>query len=106
MINRLQHLFTPRTNETGNGEFFVVSGEFGYAYVTRAEATRLRAQTSRLWAPRWLEFRTLMGSSIRIRTRDVRSIVESTIEQRAATREFWREREKEENADRPPWEAE
>ena len=46
-----------------------------------------------------------MGSTIRVRTRQVSLVVESTIEQRAAMRQFWREREKEENTDRPSWEA-
>lgn len=105
MINRLEHLFTQRAEATERGEFFIVTGEFGYVYVTRAEAMRLRALTSRLWMPRWLECRTVMGSTIRIRARQVRSIVESTLEQRTAARQFWREREQEENADRPPWEA-
>ena len=105
MINRIQHLLGQRAEPAVTGEHFVVTGEFGHAFVSRAEAMRLRALTSRLLVPRWLEFRTLMGSTIRVRARQVNLIVESTIEQRAAMRQFWREREKEENTDRPPWEA-
>ena len=103
MTNRIQHLFDERAEFPHNGEYFVVAGEFGQVFVARETACRLRTFLTRVIVPRWVEFRTITGSVMFVRTRHVNTIVESTTEQRAAARAFWREREAEENTGRRPW---
>lgn len=103
MTNRIQHLFDERAESLPSGEYFVVAGEFGQVFVTRETASQLRNIVSRIFAPRWVEFRMMVGSLMFVRTKQVQMIVESTIEQRAAAREFWREREAEDSSDRRPW---
>ncbi len=103
MTNRIQHLFDERAESPRSGEYFGVAGEFGQVFVARETACRLRTLLTRLLTPRWIEFRTITGSMILVRSRQVNTIVESTSEQRAAARQFWREREEEDSTDRRPW---
>ena len=86
-------------------EYFVVAGEFGRVFVTRESARRLRATLSRVIVPRWTSFRDITDSLFTVRTAHVHTIVESTVAQRAAVRQFWRDREKEDedNCDRNHW---
>ena len=88
-------------------DYFVVSGEFGRVFVTRAAARRLRATLARVIVPRWASFRDITDSLFTVRTAHVNTIVESTPAQRAAYRQFWRDRDKEDedNPDRNPWGA-
>ena len=88
------------------GDFYVVAGEFGRVGVTHAVARRIQAVLDRWIVPTWIEFPDRVGSIIRVRTRGIRSIVESTTEQRAADRQLDRAREEEEKADRRPWDDE
>ena len=85
------------------GDFYVVAGEFGRVGVTHAVARRIQAVLDRWIVPTWIEFPDRVGSIIRVRTRGIHSIVESTTEQRAADRQLDRAREEEEKADRRPW---
>ncbi|MFN2564620.1 MAG: hypothetical protein ABR499_06350 [Gemmatimonadaceae bacterium] len=90
--------------EDSYGDFYVVAGVFGSACVTRETAEYIEAVLGRWWLPTWIEFRDRAGSHIRVRTRSIRSIVESTAAQRAADRRLDRARRLEEKADRRPWE--
>ncbi len=105
MTNRIQHLLDERAESPRNGEYFVVVGEFGQVFVARETARRLRTILSRFIPPRWITFGTITGSLMVVRTRQVNTIVESTLEQRAEARRFWREREKEEEEEnnQRPW---
>ena len=85
------------------GDFYVVAGEFGRVGVTHAVARRIQAVLDRWVVPTCIEFPDRVGSIIRVRTRGIRSIVESTTEQRAADRQLDRAREEEEKTDRRPW---
>jgi hypothetical protein len=107
MTNRIQHLLDERAESPRTGEYFVVSGEFGQVFVARETARRLRTLLARFLQPRWITFSTITGSLMVVRSRHVNTIVESTLEQRAEARRFWREREKEEEEEnnRRPWDS-
>jgi hypothetical protein len=104
-MNRIQHMLDERAESPRLDDYFVVSGEFGRVFVTRADARRLRATLSRVIVPRWATFRDITDALITVRTAHVHTMVESTLEQRDAQRQFWRDREKEdeENSDRNRW---
>ncbi len=86
------------------GDFYVVAGEFGSACVTSDVAARIEAVLDRWLVPKWIAFRDRSGSRIRVRTRQIRSIGESTAAQRASDRRIDRARQREEQEDRRPWE--
>ncbi len=94
-----------RAESPRRDDFFIVSGEFGRVFVTREAARRLRTTLNRVLVPRWTSFRDITDALFTVRTAHVNTIVESTFVQRAASRQFWRDREKEEeeNSDRRPW---
>jgi hypothetical protein len=104
-MNRIQHLFDEPSEHPSAGEFFVVAGEFGRVFVTREVAEALRATFRRLIVPTWLEFRDQVGSLVRVRSRHVMVIVESTPETRAADRRHDEARSAEENSNRRPWDT-
>ena len=104
-MNRLTRYFQQRDDEEPPlGDFHVVRGVYGTFYVTREAAAQVERVLDRRWTPGWVVFRDLAGSRIRIRTRDVRGIYQCTRAQRAADRRLERAREREEEADRDPWE--
>ena len=100
MRNRLTAHFdgTPLEGEA-YGAFFVVSGPFGSVMVTPSTARAIERELDRSKPPRWLVFRDRSGSRLRVRTRDVRTLCESTPAQRAYDRRMARLREREEQAD-------
>jgi hypothetical protein len=100
MCNRLTAHFggSPLEGEA-YGAFYVVSGPFGSVMVTAATARSIERELDRPKPPRWLAFRDRSGSYLRVRTRDLRSICESTPAQRAYDRRMARLRELEEQAD-------
>jgi hypothetical protein len=91
-------------NEQAYGDFFVVTGEFGVVCVTPETAAHIERQLDRRWLPTWIAFRDRVGSRIRVRARAIRTICESTAEQRAGDRRLERARRREEESDRRPWE--
>lgn len=105
MINRVLRLVTEaQGDEQPYGDFFVVSGEFGAVCVTRETAVEIERQLDRRWRPAWITFRDRVGSRLRVRTRGIRAICESTEAQRAGDRQLDRARRREEESDRRPWE--
>jgi len=103
VMNRMQGFLEPAPEER-LGDFWVVAGEFGVVCVTREVAARIERQLDRWVPPRWIVFRDRVGSRVRVRARQVRSVCESTTTQRAADRRLDRAREREEQEDRRPWE--
>jgi hypothetical protein len=95
--------FLAEDPENEYGDFYVVAGVFFCAGVTRETAQRIEAVLNRWLVPRWIVFHDRVGSRYRIRTDLIRSIVESTAEQREADRRFDRAREREEKEDQRPW---
>jgi len=105
MLNRVRALLEPvEDEEPPYGDFVVVSGPFGSLCVTRDVARDIERMLDRRWRPRWVVFRDRVGSRVRVRTNEIRLVVESTAAQRAGDRRLDRARRKEEKADRRPWE--
>lgn len=105
VINRLQDYFGPEPlGRLPDEDYYIVGGETGYFYVTRQTALRIARQLARRWPPRWITFRDLSGSEIRVRPRKLDGVYESTAEQRARDRAFIRARRLEARQDCRPWE--
>jgi hypothetical protein len=67
-------------------EWVVVRGDFGWFRVSRAVGAWIADVTSRRARPRWIEFIDITGALIRIRTRDVRELYDSSSRVRARGR--------------------
>jgi hypothetical protein len=105
MLNRVRAYLQPvEEEEPPYGDFVVVSGPFGHACVTREVACDIEQVLDRRWRPKWVVFHDRVGSRFRVRTDEIRMVVESTTDQRAGDRQLDRARRKEEKADRRPWE--
>jgi hypothetical protein len=105
VINRLQDYFGPEPEERPpNEEYYIVAGEAGCFFVTRETAQRIATELARRRPPRWLVFRDLAGSEIRVRPGRLDVVCECTAEQRARERAFYRARKQEQERDRRPWE--
>ena len=105
MINRIKEFLEEPEEEPPTGDYWVVSGGFGWFYVTEQTAERLLRKLNRPWT-RWITFSDLAGSKVRIPTREIDSVYESTAEQRAVKRTFQRARREEDKEGRLPWEEE
>jgi hypothetical protein len=101
-MNRIRDLLDGP--EPAYGDFVVVSGSFGSACVTHETARDIERQLDRRRTPRWIVFHDRVGSRIRVRSREIRALCESTVAQRAGDRRLDRARLHEEQADRRPWE--
>ena len=96
-MNRIREHLEGLDDEPTYGDFVVVSGPFGSVSVTYEAAREVERQLDR--RKRWIVFRDRSGSRLRVRARDVRSLCESTVEQRAADRRFAWARRREEESD-------
>lgn len=106
MRNRIiEFMREPDDEREGVGDFYYVSGEFGWCFVSAETARDVKAQLDRWRQPRWIRFADLFGSEMRVRPRDVSQVQECTEEQRRKYRAFERAREKEKKAERK-WEDE
>ena len=103
-MNRMTGYFE-KPPEGEYGDFFVVAGEFGAACVSSETATQIEAVLDRKHVPKWIVFDDRAGSRLRVRTRQIRSIGESTATQRAEDRRLERARQREEQDDHRPWEG-
>ena len=101
-MNRVSD-FLGKSPEEEYGDFHVVAGEYFTAAVTRETAERIEAVLDQKRVPKWVEFHDRVGSRFRVRTRLIRSIIESTAAQRRADRRYEKAREREEKDDRRPW---
>ena len=107
MTNRLTRWLAPSGEaEPQVGDYFIVRTAQSGFYVSPEVAAYVEAVLDRRWTPAWLVFHDMSGSRIRVRTCDVRGVIEYTAEQRASDRRFERAREREDEADEdtPPWE--
>ena len=101
-MNRVSD-YLGKSPEEEYGDFYVVAGEYFTAAVNRETAERIEAVLDRKSVPKWVEFTDRVGSRFRVRTRLIRSIIESTAEQRAADRRYEKARQREEKEDQRPW---
>lgn len=84
-------------------DYWVVRCESAWFYVRSPQAARIQRVLDRRWRPRWLEFRDISGSRIRVRTTQVIGMNECTAAQRAKDRRQARYLAKEEEAGDKPW---
>jgi len=107
VINRLKGYFDEEPEERQlDEEFYIVAGDECYFFVSRDTAQRIARELARRRPPRWIVFRDLTGSEIRVRPSKLDVVCESTAEQRARERAFGRARTEEARRDRPLWEDE
>ena len=102
-MNRITRYLEEAPEDPTYGDFYVVAGEFGRFEVTPAVARRIAVTLDRWIRPPWITFHDRAGSRIRVRPRQVRTLIECTAEQRAIERKLERAREEEEKSDRRPW---
>lgn len=76
----------PTRSWSADEEFVVVFGEFGSVRVSRAVGAWIAERTARRLQPRWLEFVDAAGRLIRVQTKQVQGVVDSTPRQRERIR--------------------
>ena len=103
-MNRLKAVLAEPEEESPPGDYFVLRGGFGWFLLSAETARTIERLLERRWPPRWITFRDLVGSRLRVRTSLIHSLYESTAAQRAAERRLERARQAEERADARPWE--
>lgn len=85
------------------GSYWELRTEGAFLQVDERTAQWVARAVSRWWGPRWLAITDRNGSRVRIRRRDVLSLVESTPATRASDRRMEQALEGEERTQRPPW---
>jgi DNA-nicking Smr family endonuclease len=104
MSNQLKDRSEQCSDRSPEHEYFVIRvGHMGYA-VSGATAAEVMRLISRRWPPRWIGFVDLHGARVRIRSRLITMIHESTAIHRQRERDFERARTEEEKADGRLWE--
>jgi hypothetical protein len=103
VINRLKDYFAEPEERPPEEDFYIVSGDAGYFVVARETAQRIAQELASRRPPRWIVFRDISGSEIRVRPCKLDVVCESTAEQRARDRAFGRARKAEDERDRRLW---
>ena len=88
--------------DRGQPEYVMVHGEFGYYRVSRQTAAWIVAQLDRRFRPRWITFEDLFNALVRVRTKDVECLYDSSPSIRARRRVFDRAMDREED-ENPDW---
>lgn len=104
MVNRLTGYFDQPDDRPPVDDYYVVACAWDDFYVTSDVAEQILRELQEPSSPRWIRFRDVHGSTVCLRSRLILYVRECTAEQREAARRFWRAREREEDADRHPWE--
>jgi len=99
-MNRLKEQHEENQEPERPGTYFCVAARCGTWYVSTAMARHLEACLDAEPRPVWLRFIDLTGARVRVRTRDVEYLNQSTPEQRAFEREFSRALNRERKTDR------
>lgn len=102
-MNRIARYFDESPDAPAYGDFVIVFGDFGRFAVSHEVARQIVATLDQWIVPTWIEFSDRVGSLVRVRSREVRALVESTVTQRAEDRRLERARNEEEDGDRRPW---
>jgi hypothetical protein len=102
-MNRLELVLDNQAQPERKEDFYRVVARYSWFVVSRQTAMAIERQLMQASPPRWIVFRDLMGARHRLQAKRIDRISESTAAQRAAAREFDREREREDKDDRSPW---
>jgi hypothetical protein len=85
----------------GAGDYFIIDcGDSSWYYVSTVMARAIEGRLDRWLRPRWITFVDVTGARIRVRSRDINSIAQSTVAQREDGRVFDRNRRAEDEANR------
>ncbi len=97
-MNRIQGYFD-QPERAPDADFFVISGDCSVWYVSGEMARFVEERLDAVPSPRWVTFVDVSGSRVRLLTRKIDSICQSTLEQRVAGRALFRalKREREAN---------
>lgn len=90
---------------SGVGDYFVLDAEGSSWYLSVEMACAVDRDLTARPPPEWTVFVDLAGSRVRLRTRRIEHLVQSTADQRAAHREFHRRLKQERDANRA-WDEE
>ncbi len=104
MVNRLMEFFEEPRERSPGPEYWEVAARNAWFCVDERTARDLLEKLDRRRPPRWLRFTDLFGSEARVRSAHVVHVIQSTVEQRAANRNFRQALQSEEPRQRPPWE--
>ncbi|HET9274438.1 MAG TPA: hypothetical protein VFN96_00060 [Gemmatimonadales bacterium] len=99
-MNRLKTREEEQRDPEGAGAWFYLSCRSGGWYLSTAMAKHVEACLDAEPRPCWIRFVDNTGSAVRVRTRDVDYLEQSTPEQRAQSRAFSRAVKSEQKADR------
>ncbi len=103
-MNRIRELTNqPDDEEAPYGGVYVVETRFDNYRVAPEVARYIERRIDQPRQPAWLVFRDRNGARVRIRTKDIRSLRESTDKTRARGRRFTRALRREDKGDRS-WE--
>src|SRR6266545_5557348 len=102
-MNSLREGSGPEAVEPDAGDYFIVSGECGTWYVSTEIARFIESILDARPRARWVKFVDLAGSRVRLRSRQIDYICQSSAEQRASHRAHSRALSRERKADRT-WE--
>lgn len=86
MSTTMQQFGRSRPSHGRSLEFVVVRTTHGVYHVNRFEGARIADLLDRWWAPRWLEFTDVHESIIRIRTRNVLAMFDTSYTMRFSER--------------------
>jgi hypothetical protein len=99
-MNRLKEAPEPPEEVPAAGDYFVLVAEDSCWYISAEMARTVDACLAADPAPEWAVFVDLAGARVRLRTRRIEYLVQSTAEQRATRRELERRMQRERDADR------
>lgn len=104
-MNGLREHSEPEAVRPDAGDYFIVSADSSTWYVSTEMARFIEAVLDAEPRTRWVKFVDLSGSRVRLDSRQIEYICQSTAEQRALDREFSRSLTRERKADRS-WDEE
>ena len=97
----LQKSKEPAEEPAGVGDYFVLDAQGSSWYISVEMARAVDRDLTTRPPPEWTVFVDLSGSRVRLRTRRIEHLVQSTADQRAAGWEFHRRLKQERDANRP-----
>lgn len=93
-METIETQWAPMPDESA-GDYFIVDSANDRWLVSLIMARHLESMLDRLPPPEWVAFVDLFGARVRVRTVVIQSVIQSTSEQRAASRDLLRRLERE-----------
>lgn len=99
-MNRVLEDGEENPREPTAGDYFLVVGEFSTWYISTEMARHIEGCIDARKPRAWVKFVDLTGARVRLRIRQIESIIQCSAEQRANEREFFRALKRERKSDR------